>query len=1439
MLLQVILRTIVGRKMPVVTLPVWCNKVFLLISLAVFLLHLCHGKNIYIDSKRGNDTNSCISENSFNVPCLSLQWAFQPPNRGNNVRYVLLDGPHKLNESIAIFEGLKNITFLGNDSTSANNYGKVLCTAENTGLAFLDVTDIKFERLIFENCSAERKSTSRNFNNESFYILDFQVGLYFYHCQNVDMHKIEVTKSPNATGVVMYDSNGVIKITDSDFTENVLSESATFPGGGGFYVEFSYCNPGDWKCNDNQKNVISHESQNSYSQYIFSNCTFMNNRANVSNQNSNATFVIPYRADHEAFGRGGGLSIFLKGNATGNRFKISDCQFESNQAVWGGGLFIELQDDTVNNSIYVSNSNFSNNSCYFTVDSGTSGGGMRIGHYVYGNLPDNDGPIPFLSSGNNITVEGCSFVNNTALNGGGLSISSSLQNYETEHISSISIIGSNFMENIAKLGAALHIDKFSLMLEGHMLKVLISGGTFHNNSVNYAKYIHTSQQPHEVGLGTVYIHGVRVTFQGDIEFFGNHGTALAAIGAPVDFSGGTSTCFEYNRGNKGGAIALLGSANIEISNTTNFSFHNNTAVVHGGGIYNQYIAKESLKSYSNCFIRHIDPFCTPQHWGAKFLFVNNVDQGGTRYNSIYTTSIWPCSFTGSIPKDKIFHWDGWNHFPYDHDHPQDNTLIASDIGNIEYNNERGASNSVEAFPGFPFELPLTVGDDYNTKMNSESVFSASINTENATIGEHDFNFTFIQGINTVLTGSPNQHVILEMDNLGDRVWHVKVVVKLVECPPGFRAKTPLNETADTFCDCSNTYGGALTCDAESRKALLRNGNWLGQLKGGNHYLSAVCPPGFCYQTSDSLADFYLPNNSANLNDLVCGQTNRNGTLCGQCREGFGPAVNSLTNECVNCTDQNIAANAAKYIASVYIPLTVLFTLLILFDIRLTTGPANAFILYCQVIASTFDLNAGGQIPLNRFLKNPERILKTYRIPYGIFNLEFVENFLSPLCLGTELNNLSVFVLDYAVAICPLVMIFIVILCVRIHIWIAPKCRRNGRHWERLASMSFSASLQPLGKMGERKSISEAVLPAFAAFLLLSYTKFTLASAYILSYRWLIDEDGQHVNPARVYFAGHFDYGSKEYLPYFLTACLIFITVVFITPLLLLDYPLRALEWILSKVNCLWRFYPVDKVHVLLDTFQGCYKIKMRFFAGLYFVFRLTICIIYLAIDTWLDQFVAQQIACIIMVMLLAICQPYNEDNKLFNYVDILIFLNLAAVNAISLYLFAYTQNYPNIAPPAAAFAFQYILVFLPLIYMICYIMWRLTQPCHSKMKNATREMMFALLRRIRPKGYTLLPQDDTHTGSSTATRGVYASRYDKDEDNDGIEDIFVRAEKINTYRPSPTSFVKDSKEDTGLHIQSGPVYVNYGGTQNSNSSDSSTNGNDTSGQLVGNRAKTD
>ena len=1350
--------------------------VLLLVSVLVCHFHdgtCCNDHTITVitvDPLNGNDSENCIGGTHS---CRTLEFTFSERYQCPFTKYFFTVGTHILNVSNVTFKELTSLSFIGNSST-------IQCTKGNTGLAFFKVTDVFFSDLTFTNCSASRMSTSRNYNESVGVISSFQVGLYFYECMNITMEYVNVIDSPSATGVVMYDTSGTNRISDCVFHNNQLNppvseSSSPHGGGGGFYVEFTYCNLTQMKCNnsDLKKEIVG-------ATYSFERCNFT---GNIANDSGNSTYIVPHHNDHEAFGRGGGLSIFVKGNSHDNNLNIDDCLFSNNRALWGAGLFVEFHDTTFNNKVNVSNSNFSNNSCPYTAHSGTAGGGMRIGHYVYGDKKI-DG------NGNWINIEKCKFVNNRALNGGGLSISATPQDNttSTNQLSWVTITDCEFEQNTGRLGSAIHVDRFQLILIGQILNITIRRSSFTKNSISF---LHNYADAYQLGVGTIFVHNVPTHFLESANFTDNDGSGLAIVVGEANFCS-CSASFVNNTGNNGGGIALLGEAYIKVDNYTTMTFTNNRAAVHGGGIYNKYISRENLDSYTQCFIRHHDAFKRPDEWGADFTFSGNKDLGNRRKSAIHTTSILPCSWAGGsgVNKNKsaIFCWNGWTYKNEGGDSVNCREEINTDVGDIKKRKQL-----ITAYPGHPFNLDLDIQDDLGKEKNKytdiESVFIASTKHNSKSSSHNQPSFFHAWEDGAVLKEKGN--VTLILDTVEDRVWQISVVVQLQACPPGFTYSSNSTKNVSCTCNTAKNYDGAIFCDYNNFTALLRNGYWIGQVspdKNDNSYFVSLCPVGYCY-ASDHSSFFKLNKTAEEVDRQICGKHNRNGILCGECIKGFGPAINSRTFECVVCNRSNVSTsqNIFKYVAAVYIPNTVMFISIIAFKIRLTTGAANAFILYSQFVSSTFNLDAEGQISINLFLNKHTGILKTYRFIYGIFNLEFFENLLSPLCVGEGLSTLTIISTDYAVAVTPMIMILFTVIVTKVADFVGSCCSRSREHSE-----DVNSAVKHIRDV--TRYMNKALLSAFAAYLLLSYTKFSLTSSYILQTEPLIDEYGDVSNQQlRVYYDGTLAADSKQYISrYVVPSYIILVVFVVIPPILLLDYPLRAFEWCLMKVDILWHCYPAGKVHVFLDTFQGCFKPNFRFFAGLYFLFRLTISVNFIVSRSLLQQYTVQQIACIIMVIFLAICQPYNKENKLFNYVDILIFSNLAIVNALTLYLYEYTKSNETKKPPVSAFVVQYILVYLPLVYILFYVLWLLCKikPCRQLWNKLVSDKVFKRSKRYAPLG------GERRDNNLTVTHTEVSRGIEESLTSEAV--ILRRAEMTNTYRPANVDVMSTINEEQVL-----------------------------------------
>ena len=119
---------------------------------------------------------------------------------------------------------------------------------------------------------------------------------------------------------------------------------------------------------------------------------------------------------------------------------------------------------------------------------------------------------------------------------------------------------------------------------------------------------------------------------------------------------------------------------------------------------------------------------------------------------------------------------------------------------------------------------------------------------------------------------------------------------------------------------------------------------------------------------------------------------------------------------------------ALYLVSQFLPLTLLFGIVVVLDIRVTSARANAFTFFAQVLPTVFTLDGGGAITLDNTNNN---LIDVYTYLYNIWNLQFFRKW---ICLSPQLRSLEAISMTYLEAVYPLVLIGIV----RVLVWLYEK-----------------------------------------------------------------------------------------------------------------------------------------------------------------------------------------------------------------------------------------------------------------------------------------------------------------------------------------------------------------------------------------------------------------
>ena len=142
------------------------------------------------------------------------------------------------------------------------------------------------------------------------------------------------------------------------------------------------------------------------------------------------------------------------------------------------------------------------------------------------------------------------------------------------------------------------------------------------------------------------------------------------------------------------------------------------------------------------------------------------------------------------------------------------------------------------------------------------------------------------------------------------------------------------------CECGN----GLSCN---NKVLIKNGYCATSSKQGSDYLTGDCPFLHTFNIIDRMHS-EMPSNASQLDEVMCGPYNRRGLLCGECKEGYGPAVYSFDPKCANCSSPWSRYAISLYIFLQFVPTTLIFISFIVFRLNITTGPLYGYVLFCQL-----------------------------------------------------------------------------------------------------------------------------------------------------------------------------------------------------------------------------------------------------------------------------------------------------------------------------------------------------------------------------------------------------------------------------------------------------------------------------------------------------------
>lgn len=1221
------------------------------------LLFISEGKICIVDLK-------LVTLNVQKCTC-SIQLGFKDAGYQviNNSALIFCDQTANLTMMVS-FQKLSNILLQGNSEGGTVIY----CPpGEQSGLKFTDIDNLTVINLKFVSCGAMHESTTLDTitGNSS---LIFLASVYILNCNNVTILMVDIVNG-NGTGMAIFDANGHVIMKYSLFKYNYVRKwnRNDIAGGGGIYIELTYCPPGV----NQQVDCYNNSQRNRNSVYQIFNCTFEGNVATTIDPKMSSYFRGEGNSI-QGLGRGGGMKVAIKGKARNNTVIIERCHFLNNSALWGGGLNVVYQDSPQNNQVVVRESAFVENSC-----ESNGGGGLEVGFNSHSLI---------LPQQNTVFFEKCEFVGNTATFGGGTKIYSTKS--KSNNTNSIKFIKCLWMNNKAHYGSAIDIlpHSWDTLTDGYLPLVQFVDSKFLSNAnIDLFDKSDTDRQ----GVGSLMCMAFSFYFEGLVIFHNNTGTALYITSCVIEFSSSSNVTFVSNTGYDGGAIAIMGFSLLKINDNSSFKFINNTSEWRGGAIVYISTSKHDFISSRSCFIRYSGEKSSLQQRHISIHFDNNKAQYG---QTMFATTILPCRTDClDTEQDSNLTWLGLGCIGNITNHGK---LDVSTVGvNFSINNKSQAIDSykLSPFPGQVMDLQFTLQDDLNQP--SYDLYHVTVAKHEGNSVEIDPAYHYISDKKVKIYGTPGVKSKVQLSTLDFRTSQLSMDIIISPCPPGFI----LNPYADTSmymsCVClakyktNVTFLGIMYCNQREQTAVLKSGYWIGNgrsdyINATHHLMSGHCPSSFCsYNKSNKYFKYtYTLPASISYNELdeyICGPE-RTGILCGQCSNGYSAFFHSTTYKCM--IDYKCEYGWIFYILSEIIPITAIFLVVIIFNIQLTAGTINGFLFFVQFI-NIMQIDGNGYIDTNAAIKSCSHV---YRFVYDIFNLNFFAFDKLSFCLWKGATTLDVLAFSYVSVVYSLLLVIVTIINIRYVCFQCKTCLR-------------------------KNASQQSVLHGLTAFLVLCYAQCTKVSLLILTpgYVNIVESDFSKQTSTVVFLKGDISFFTAKHLIYAIPALFFTVTIIIVPPTLLLVYPLcyelfallRIEETVLVRFAC--KVVPLEKFKPLFDSIQGCFKDKHRYFAGLYFVYRFLALVSYVTLsNSLIKYYTVLEIQLIVMLCIQAVVQPYKVNWH--NTLECFLLMALAITNSMTLFNLSMSNEYygQNQVDVTIMSTFQLIIIYTPLMVMV-------------------------------------------------------------------------------------------------------------------------------------------
>ena len=426
-------------------------------------------------------------------------------------------------------------------------------------------------------------------------------------------------------------------------------------------------------------------------------------------------------------------------------------------------------------------------------------------------------------------------------------------------------------------------------------------------------------------------------------------------------------------------------------------------------------------------------------------------------------------------------------------------------------------------------------------------------------------------------------IVLKLQAIGECIHQDLSHPAISACPTWtYPNKTSLRHE----CICGDSLKGAIECDQDTLTIIrLAKFYCIFYDTELNRTVVGNCPYKY-------YAESELPKNPLELDAYICGQIHRTGQFCGKCKEDYHFPVYSYSEACIKCDD--FQYGWIKFTAAALLPVTFFYLFVVMFRISATSPTLNGYVLVSQLLSVPIILHHVYSANIGTLHGNSHNSYATALIiaVYAIWNLDFFRGFYATLCVHPNLTYYQILMLDYVIALYPLLLIFVTYILVKLH------------DSNQLIMWLWRPFHKCLFYFRKQWNIHSSLVNAVATFIILSYIKILNVSFQLIIPSFAFNMEGQRINKVYLYYDSTIEMTSLEYLPYLLLAVFMLITFNILPFVLLALYPFQCFQKALNYccINDSCRL----SLNIFMDAFQGCFKNSPRYlrqFAALYLALR--------------------------------------------------------------------------------------------------------------------------------------------------------------------------------------------------------------------------------------------